>query len=129
MFSLCSLQLALRVEQRHLHRKCHISHSTPMEYSRMEQTISTEEIKLHRMIAKSDDREIPPEERFEYSFNVGEQTGTYWIHTHIKGQYPNGLRAHLSSSILLHHISVTSNSFSRCQIGLPFPYSYLTIVQ
>lgn len=36
---------------------------------------------------------IPPGDTFDYEFTVGEQTGTYWIHSHIKGQYPNGLRA------------------------------------
>jgi len=36
---------------------------------------------------------IPSGDTFTYSFNVGQQTGTYWIHSHIKGQYPNGIRA------------------------------------
>jgi iron transport multicopper oxidase len=36
---------------------------------------------------------IPPGDTFDYNFTVGEQTGTYWIHSHVKGQYPNGLRA------------------------------------
>ena len=36
---------------------------------------------------------IPPGDTFEYNFKVGDQTGTYWIHSHIKGQYANGLRA------------------------------------
>ena len=35
---------------------------------------------------------IPPGLGLEYRFNVGDQVGTYWLHTHIKGQYPNGLR-------------------------------------
>ena len=36
---------------------------------------------------------IPPGASFTYYFNVGDQTGTYWIHSHIRGQYPNGLRS------------------------------------
>jgi iron transport multicopper oxidase len=36
---------------------------------------------------------VAPGQSFEYNFSVGNQTGTYWIHSHIKGQYPNGLRA------------------------------------
>ena len=36
---------------------------------------------------------IPPGACFDYIFTVGEQTGTYWIHSHVIGQYPNGLRA------------------------------------
>jgi iron transport multicopper oxidase len=36
---------------------------------------------------------IPPGDTFDYCFSTGNQTGTYWIHSHIKGQYPNGIRA------------------------------------
>ena len=36
---------------------------------------------------------IPPGGCFYYNFTVGDQTGTYWIHSHVIGQYPNGLRA------------------------------------
>lgn len=39
------------------------------------------------------DSGVPPGESFQYNFNCGEQIGTYWIHSHVKGQYPNGLRA------------------------------------
>jgi len=35
---------------------------------------------------------IAPGTCFTYHVNIGEQTGTYWIHSHIIGQYPNGLR-------------------------------------
>ena len=42
---------------------------------------------------QSDYSGIPAGQSFEYNFNVGEQTGTYWIHSHVKGQYPNGLRS------------------------------------
>ena len=41
----------------------------------------------------TDDSAIAPGYSFTYEFGLGEQTGTYWIHSHIKGQYPNGLRA------------------------------------
>ena len=37
--------------------------------------------------------ESPVDSHLNISFNVGEQTGTYWIHSHVKGQYPNGLRS------------------------------------
>jgi len=40
-----------------------------------------------------DDSGIPSGACFDYKFTVGEQTGTYWIHSHVIGQYPNGLRA------------------------------------
>src|SRR5271155_4557043 len=40
-----------------------------------------------------DDSGIPSGACFDYNFTVGEQTGTYWIHSHVVGQYPNGLRA------------------------------------
>ncbi|KAJ3274185.1 hypothetical protein HDU76_010743, partial [Blyttiomyces sp. JEL0837] len=35
---------------------------------------------------------IPPGGTFTYQFNVGNQVGTYWWHSHYKGQYVNGLR-------------------------------------
>ncbi|KAE8145434.1 Cupredoxin [Aspergillus avenaceus] len=35
--------------------------------------------------------EIPPGSTFVYNFTVN-QTGTYWYHSHAKGQYPDGLR-------------------------------------
>lgn len=35
---------------------------------------------------------IPPGESLTYNFTV-QQNGTYWIHSHIMGQYPDGLRA------------------------------------
>ncbi|KAL2020766.1 hypothetical protein VTK56DRAFT_7964 [Thermocarpiscus australiensis] len=34
---------------------------------------------------------IPPGSRFTYNFTV-DQPGTYWYHSHIHGQYPDGLR-------------------------------------
>ncbi|KAK4122896.1 multicopper oxidase [Parathielavia appendiculata] len=37
---------------------------------------------------------IPPGERFTYNFTV-DQPGTYWYHSHIHGQYPDGLRGPL----------------------------------
>ncbi|KAL5394599.1 hypothetical protein PMIN06_000544 [Paraphaeosphaeria minitans] len=38
--------------------------------------------------------EIPPGDSFVYDFNI-EQPGTYWFHSHTRGQYPDGLRAPL----------------------------------
>jgi FtsP/CotA-like multicopper oxidase with cupredoxin domain len=38
---------------------------------------------------------IPPGQSFNYTPNLQDQVGTYWVHTHIKGQYPEGLRAPL----------------------------------
>lgn len=35
---------------------------------------------------------IPPGSQFTYNFTVN-QAGTYWYHSHYKGQYPDGLRA------------------------------------
>ncbi|KAH9979128.1 laccase [Russula compacta] len=35
---------------------------------------------------------IVPGESFLYQFNAGEQTGTYWYHSHYKAQYCDGLR-------------------------------------
>ncbi|KAJ2450727.1 ferroxidase fet3 [Coemansia sp. RSA 2336] len=35
---------------------------------------------------------IAPGESFTYVINTGEQTGTYWFHSHIYGQYVDGLR-------------------------------------
>ena len=35
---------------------------------------------------------VPPGHSFVYNFTVGSQVGTYWIHSHVSGQYPNGLR-------------------------------------
>ncbi|KAI6249163.1 Iron transport multicopper oxidase fetC [Erysiphe necator] len=35
---------------------------------------------------------IPPGAKFTYNFTVN-QAGTYWYHSHDKGQYPDGLRA------------------------------------
>lgn len=37
---------------------------------------------------------IQPGSQFTYNFNVN-QSGTYWYHSHDKGQYPDGLRAPL----------------------------------
>ncbi|KAF9462321.1 multicopper oxidase-domain-containing protein [Collybia nuda] len=42
---------------------------------------------------------ISPGEDFQYNFNVGEQTGTYWYHSHIATQYCDGLRLHLPSPL------------------------------
>jgi iron transport multicopper oxidase len=44
-------------------------------------------------LALSDCSGIPPGTSFTYFINIGQQIGTYWIHSHIIGQYPNGLRA------------------------------------
>ncbi|KAF2438872.1 multicopper oxidase [Karstenula rhodostoma CBS 690.94] len=38
--------------------------------------------------------EIPPGESFVYDFKI-DQPGTYWFHSHTRGQYPDGLRAPL----------------------------------
>ncbi|GME64925.1 putative ferrooxidoreductase protein [Neofusicoccum parvum] len=35
--------------------------------------------------------EIAPESTFTYNFTIN-QSGTYWYHSHTKGQYPDGLR-------------------------------------
>lgn len=35
---------------------------------------------------------IPPGESLTYNFTV-QQNGTYWIHSHVMGQYPDGLRS------------------------------------
>lgn len=35
---------------------------------------------------------IPPGGRLTYNFTVN-QPGTYWYHSHVKGQYPDGIRA------------------------------------
>jgi iron transport multicopper oxidase len=35
---------------------------------------------------------IPPGESLTYNFTV-QQNGTYWIHSHLMGQYPDGLRS------------------------------------
>lgn len=37
---------------------------------------------------------IPPNSSFTYNFTI-QQPGTYWYHSHYKGQYPDGLRAPL----------------------------------
>ncbi|KAK4155052.1 putative multicopper like protein [Chaetomidium leptoderma] len=37
---------------------------------------------------------IPPGERFTYNFTI-DQPGTYWYHSHIHGQYPDGIRGPL----------------------------------
>jgi iron transport multicopper oxidase len=41
----------------------------------------------------ADESGIPPGRSFNYTPNLQSQVGTYWVHTHIKGQYPEGLRA------------------------------------
>ncbi|KAF9459992.1 laccase [Collybia nuda] len=38
---------------------------------------------------------ISPGEEFQYDFNVGEQAGTFWYHSHITTQYCDGLRGPL----------------------------------
>ncbi|CAN8103463.1 unnamed protein product [Discula destructiva] len=38
--------------------------------------------------------EIPPGSSFKYDFNIT-QPGTYWYHSHLAGQYPDGLRGPL----------------------------------
>ena len=35
---------------------------------------------------------IPPGDSLTYNFTV-QQNGTYWIHSHVMGQYPDGLRS------------------------------------
>lgn len=37
---------------------------------------------------------IPPGSRFTYNFTIT-QPGTYWYHSHVMGQYPDGLRGPL----------------------------------
>lgn len=36
--------------------------------------------------------QVPPGNTFTYNFTA-DQVGTYWYHSHIRGQYPDGLRA------------------------------------
>lgn len=36
--------------------------------------------------------EIPPGESFTYNFTVPDQVGTFWYHSHSKGQYMDGMR-------------------------------------
>ncbi|KAG9309011.1 laccase [Chiua virens] len=38
---------------------------------------------------------IQPQKSFQYQFNVGSQTGTYWYHSHYSTQYCDGLRGPL----------------------------------
>ncbi|KAG9309110.1 laccase [Chiua virens] len=38
---------------------------------------------------------IQPQKSFQYQFNVGSQTGTYWYHSHYSDQYCDGLRGPL----------------------------------
>ncbi|KAI8632680.1 multicopper oxidase [Xylariaceae sp. FL1651] len=38
---------------------------------------------------------IPPGSVFTYDFNVGQQVGTYWWHSHVHGQIADGLRGPL----------------------------------
>lgn len=38
--------------------------------------------------------EVPPGSSFTYNFTV-DQPGTYWYHSHVRGQYPDGLRGPL----------------------------------
>jgi iron transport multicopper oxidase len=38
---------------------------------------------------------ISPHHEFLYSFNVGEQAGTFWWHSHLSVQYCDGLRGPL----------------------------------
>ena len=38
---------------------------------------------------------IPPGYTFDYKPNLGDQVGTYWMHTHVPGSYPDGLRSPL----------------------------------
>ncbi|ORX49058.1 hypothetical protein DM01DRAFT_1338235 [Hesseltinella vesiculosa] len=45
---------------------------------------------------------IPPNHGLKYEFNIT-QHGTYWIHSHYKGQYMDGLRAPL----ILHNVNET----------------------
>ncbi|KAF3941878.1 Laccase-5 [Dactylella cylindrospora] len=40
-------------------------------------------------------RAIPEGSEFTYVWLTGEQTGTYWVHSHVSGQYPKGLRSPL----------------------------------
>lgn len=45
-------------------------------------------------VAQSTQCPIPANSSFTYSFNVT-QPGTYWYHSHVDGQYPDGLRGPL----------------------------------
>lgn len=38
---------------------------------------------------------IPPGYSFDYRPNLADQVGTYWMHTHVPGSYPDGLRSPL----------------------------------
>ena len=38
---------------------------------------------------------IPPGYTFDYRPNLTDQVGTYWMHTHVPGSYPDGLRSPL----------------------------------
>ena len=35
---------------------------------------------------------IPPGHKFVYNFTIGDQSGTYWYHSHSGAQYSDGLR-------------------------------------
>ena len=43
----------------------------------------------------ADESGIPPGYMFDYKPNISDQVGTYWMHTHVPGQYPDGLRSPL----------------------------------
>lgn len=45
-------------------------------------------------VAQTTQCPIPPNSSFTYSFNIT-QPGTYWYHSHVDGQYPDGLRGPL----------------------------------
>ena len=38
---------------------------------------------------------IPPNDNFLYNFTVSDQAGTFWYHSHLSGQYCDGLRGPL----------------------------------
>lgn len=40
-------------------------------------------------------RKIPVGKKFKYIWTTAGQTGTYWVHSHVHGQYPKGLRSPL----------------------------------
>ncbi|KAF9194690.1 hypothetical protein BGZ49_003142 [Haplosporangium sp. Z 27] len=46
---------------------------------------------------------IPPGANFTYTIPIPQQHGTYWIHSHYKGQYVDGLRAPL----IIHNVNET----------------------
>jgi iron transport multicopper oxidase len=54
---------------------------------------------------------IPPGKTLKYHPNLADQVGTYWFHTHILGQYPDGLR---TPFIIIDPDSPFTYDYERC---------------